>query len=91
MKINLAQQIKKRLVNFLDKQKEEGRLDLGQYLFPEDLLTDDDGYSDWLDLNWSIIKECDMLVVRDFLTWSYLLDTESAIPTKVEYFFDESI
>ena len=90
-KINLAKELKVRLVNFLDEQIKQGRLDIGEYLFPEDLLTDDDNYSDWLDSNWSIIKDLDMLIVRDFMTWSYLLDTESQASFELEYYFNESV
>ena len=56
-----------------------------------EILLDDDRYSDWLDFSWNIIKEYDMLEVRDFMTWSYLLDTQAGVPVEVEYFFDESI
>jgi len=90
MKINLAKNIKTRLVEFLEDQIERGRMDIGQYMNIEDLLSDDDGYSDWLDKYWWIIKEYDMLMIRDFMTWSYLLDTQAGVPVEVEYFFDES-
>jgi hypothetical protein len=51
---------------------------------------DDDGYADWLNTNWWIIKEYNMLYVRDFMTWSYLLDSEASSPVKLEYYFDEN-
>lgn len=91
IKINLAKQIKSRLIEFLEDQIQRGKMDIGEYMFVEDLLMDDDGYSDWLNQYWSIIKEYNMLYVRDFMTWSYLLDSESNSPIKLEYYFDESI
>jgi hypothetical protein len=89
MKINLAESIKSRLVSFINKNRTN--LSIPEYQTVEELLCDDDSYSDWLDTHWSLISQCEMLVVRDFMTWSYLLDTEAAIPMKVEYFFDQSI
>lgn len=91
MKVNLAKQIKSRLIEFLEDQIERGRMDIGQYMSVEDLLMDDDGYSDWLNKHWWIIKEYNMLYVRDFMTWSYLLDSQESSPIQLEYFFDESI
>lgn len=90
-KINLATELKKRLVNFLEQQKENGSISIGDYLFPEDLLVDNDSYADWLQENWNNIKELDPLVVRDFMTWSYLMDTEANASFKLEYFFNENI
>jgi hypothetical protein len=90
MKINLAKNIKSRLIEFLESQIERGRMDIGDYLFVEDLLMDDDGYADWLNTNWWIIKEYNMLYVRDFMTWSYLLDSEASSPVKLEYYFNEN-
>lgn len=90
MRVNLATKIKSRLIEFLEDQIERGRMDIGDYLFVEDMLMDDDGYSEWLNKHWSIIKKSDMLVVRDFMTWSYLLDSEASHPIKLEYYFDES-
>jgi hypothetical protein len=89
-KINLATEIKSRLVEFLEDQIERGRMDIGQYMSVEDLLIDDDGYADWLNRNWWIVKEYNMLYVRDFMTWSYLLDTESGLCIEGEYYFAES-
>jgi len=90
MKVNLATQIKSRLIEFLEDQIERGRMDIGEFMYVEDLLMDDDGYSDWLNKYWWIIKEYNMLYVRDFMTWSYLLDTESSSSIKLEYYFAES-
>ena len=90
-KINLAKELKVRLVEFLEDQIERGRMDIGEYFCVEDLLMDDDGYSDWLNKHWWIVKEYNMLYVRDFLTWSYLMDTESSTSEKLEYYFNESI
>ena len=90
MKVNLATQIKSRLIEFLEDQIERGRMDIGEFMYVEDLLMDDDGYADWLNRNWWIVKEYNMLYVRDFMTWSYLLDTESSSSTKLEYYFAES-
>jgi hypothetical protein len=90
MKVNLATQIKSRLIEFLEDQIERGRMDIGEFMYVEDLLMDDDGYSDWLNKYWWIIKEYNMLYVRDFMTWSYLLDTEASSPIKLEYYFAES-
>jgi hypothetical protein len=89
MKINLAQNIKTRLVSFINENR--NHFYVPDPLTVEELLCDDDTFSDWLSIHWSIINQCDMLIVRDFMTWSYLLDTESALPIKVEYFFDQSI
>jgi hypothetical protein len=90
MKVNLAKNIKSRLIEFLEDQIERGRMDIGQFYSVEDLLCDDDSYSDWLDSHWWIIKEYNMLVVRDFMTWSYLLDCEASTPVGLEYYFAES-
>ncbi len=90
MRVNLATQIKSRLIEFLEDQIERGRMDIGEFMYVEDLLMDDDGYSDWLNKYWWIIKEYNMLYVRDFMTWSYLLDTESSSSIKLEYYFAES-
>jgi hypothetical protein len=90
MRINLAKNIKERLIEFLEDQIERGRIDIGQYMNIEDLLSDDDGYSDWLYKYWWIIKEYDMVILRDFMTWSYLLDSKASSPVSLEYFFDES-
>jgi hypothetical protein len=88
MKINLAKNIKSRLVSFINDNR--NHFYVPEHLTVEELLCDDDSYSDWLDFHWTKINQCDMLVVRDFMTWSYLLDTEAAIPMKVEYYFAES-
>ena len=90
-RINLAKELKVRLVEFLDDQIERGRMDIGQHSSVEDLLMDSDGYADWLNNHWWIVKEYNMLYVRDFMTWSYLLDTESQTSFELEYYFDESI
>lgn len=89
-KINLATALKARLIEFLEDQIERGRMDIGEYMFVEDLLMNDDGYADWLNIHWNTIKTADMLIVRDFMTWSYLLDTESNSSEKLEYYFAES-
>lgn len=91
MKINLAKNIKTRLIEFLEDQIEKGRMDIGQYMNIEDLLSDDDGYSDWLNKHWWIIKEYDMLMIRDFMSWSYLLDSQANYWVgDLEYYFDET-
>jgi hypothetical protein len=56
----------------------------------EELLCDDDTFSDWLNAHWSILKDCDMLIVRDLMTWSYLMDTQAVTPVNLEYYFAES-
>ena len=83
MKINLAKNLKKRLTTIMSKKIGMSKSQINE------ILLDDDRYSDWLNFSWGIIKEYDMLEVRDFMTWSYLLDTEATIPVEVEYFFDE--
>jgi len=90
-KVNLAKEMKVRLVNFLEDQVERGRIGIGEFLFVEDLLTDNDSYADWLEENWNTIKEYSPLVVRDFMTWSYLMDTEASASFKLEYYFNENI
>lgn len=90
MRVNLATKIKSRLIEFLEDQIERGRMDIGQHMCVEDLLMDDDGYADWLNQYWWIIKEYNMLYVRDFMTWSYLLDSEASSPIELQYYFDES-
>ncbi len=89
MKINLAKNIKSRLIEFLEDQIERGRMDIGDYESVEDLLMDDDGYADWLNKYWWIIKDYNMLYVRDFMTWSYFMDSEASSPVELEYYFDE--
>ena len=86
-KINLATNIFKRLVSIINEKREFLYIPNG--LTVEELLSDDDLYSDWLNIHWNTIKGADMLVVRDFLTWSYLLDTEASSPVQLEYCFDE--
>jgi hypothetical protein len=90
MKINLAKNLKSRLVKIIEDEIKSGRMDIGHYMSVEELLMDDDGFSDWLSLYWWMIKEYDVLYVRDFMTWSYLLDTEASTPIKLEYYFNES-
>ena len=84
MKVNLAKNLKLRLTKIMSEQLEMTQSQI------TNTLTDDDTYSDWLDFNWSVIKDFDMLVVRDFMTWSYLLDSEASTPIKIEYYFAES-
>jgi hypothetical protein len=88
-KINLAKELKAKLVSFINENRNSLYVPNG--LTVEELLSDDDNFSDWLNYHWSVIKEYDMLVVRDFMTWSYLMDTESQTSFELEYFFDESI
>jgi hypothetical protein len=91
MKINLASTIQTRLTEFLDTQMHNGKLSIGNHMYISELLNDDDSYSDWLNQNWNTIKELDMLIVRDFLTWSFLLDTQASSPINLEYYFNSSI
>jgi hypothetical protein len=88
-KINLAKELKQRLIDCINENRKF--LYVPHPITVEELLSDDDNFSDWLNSHWSIIKEFDMLVVRDFMTWSYLLNTESQTSFELEYFFDESI
>ncbi|CAB4137154.1 hypothetical protein UFOVP323_4 [uncultured Caudovirales phage] len=89
MKVNLAKNIKSRLIEFLKVEIKKRNLQIPTVSI-EDILLDDDSYADWLNSNWSVIKEYDMLIVRDFMTWSYLLDSEASTPIKIEYYFAES-
>lgn len=88
-KINLAKELKARLVSFINENRNSLYVPNG--LTVEELLSDDDNFSDWLNYHWSIIKDYDMLVVRDFMTWSYMMDTESQTSFELEYYFNESI
>jgi hypothetical protein len=88
-KINLAKELKARLVNIINEKRQFFYIPNGMTV--EELLCDDDNFSDWLDTHWLIIKQADMTIVRDFMTWSYLMDTESQTSFKLEYFFDELI
>jgi len=89
MKINLATNLHIRLVTFIKENRNS--LYVPQHLTIEQLLCDDDIFSNWLSIHWSIIKDCDMLVVRDFMTWSYLIDTQASSSINLEYYFNESI
>lgn len=88
MKVNLATAIFRRLVTIINEKRD--LLYVPHNLSVEELLRDDDAYSDWLNTHWNVIKGADILIVRDFLTWSYLMDTESASPVELEYYFDEN-
>ena len=85
-KINLATELKQRLVDCINQNR--NILYVYHNITVEDLLCDDDNFSDWLDTHWSIIKQFDMLVVRDFMTWSYLLNTDSNSSFDLEYSFE---
>lgn len=88
MKINLATALKSRLVNIINDNR--NFLYVPDGFTVEELLCDDDIFSDWLNIHWNTIKTADMLYVRDFMTWSYLLDTQASSPVDLEYYFAES-
>lgn len=84
MKVNLAKNLKLTLTEIMS---DHFKMEKNEII---NTLTDDDAYYDWLDSNWSIIKDFHKLDIRDFMTWSYLMDTESGIPVDLEYYFDVS-
>jgi len=88
MKINLATNLKSRLVSFINENRNS--LYVPHQFTIEELLSDDDTFSDWLNAHWPILKDCDMLIVRDFMTWSYMMDTQAVSSEKLEYYFAES-
>jgi hypothetical protein len=87
-KINLATELKLRLVKLINEKRNFFNIPDG--LTVEELLCDDDTFSDWLSIHWNIIKNSDMLIVRDFMVWSYMLNTEASLSFQPEYYFDET-
>jgi hypothetical protein len=87
-KINLATELKLRLVKLINEKR--NFLYIPDGLTVEELLCNDDIFSDWLSVHWNTIKGSDMLIVRDFMVWSYMLDTEASLSSETEYYFDET-